>query len=84
MSEDTIPTEMEHFGVYIVGHDAYPVAMFRYHVEANDWATENYYGSWIIKKIMLPLIPFATEEEWEEAKNSTEYDWIRERTENNN
>lgn len=56
------------FGIWIVGHDAYPVALFRYEDEAVEWARENYFCQWLLKGVPFPLCPFATDEQIAEAE----------------
>ncbi len=56
------------YGVWIMGHDAFPVAMFRYQESAEDWARDNFFGQWMMKEVKFPLMPFCTEEEYAHAK----------------
>ncbi len=56
------------FAVWIVGHDEYPVAIFRYQEQAEEWARDNYFGNWLMKEVRIRLPPFATKAEWEAAK----------------
>jgi len=60
--------ETSMFGIWLIGYDAYPVAIFRDSDLAEEWARDCYFGQWVMKKIVMKLPPFATEEEWEEAK----------------
>lgn len=68
---DKIET-LDAFGIWIVGHDAYPVAIFRYEEEAVEWARENFFGAWLMKRVQMPAIPFCTEEELAEARIEAE------------
>jgi len=66
--EEPEPEMLDAIGVWIVGHDAYPVAIFRYEEHAEEWGRDNYFGQWLTREIEIPAIPFATEEEWAEAR----------------
>jgi len=67
------PVEMMNaFGIWVVGHDAYPVAIFRYEEGAVEWARENFFGAWLMKQVQMPAMPFCTEEELAEAKIKAE------------
>ena len=54
---------IEGYGIWIVGHDAYPVAVFRYEEDAEHWARDNYFGQWLMKHVPFPLVPSCTEAE---------------------
>lgn len=60
------------FGIWILGHDSYPVALFRYQEQAESWGQENYRGQWLMKKIDMELPPLITEDEWKEAEKAAE------------
>jgi len=62
---------LDAIGVWIVGHDAYPVAIFRYVEHAEEWARDNYFGQWLTKEMKIPadtLFSHLTEEQLEEAR----------------
>ncbi len=64
--------EVDGFGIWIMGHDAYPIAMFRYDEQAADWARDNYFGQWLMKPIKFPLLPYCTEKEYAAAQKKAE------------
>ena len=59
--------ELEFFCIWIIGHDTYPVALFRYEEHAELWARDFDRGNWLTKKIKLEVPPFATREQLCEA-----------------
>ena len=66
MNEEEIePVEM--YGIWIVGGDSAPYALFRTEEFATDWARDNYFGQWLMKKVTIPYTPLFTQKEWDEA-----------------
>jgi len=59
------------FGVWIVGHDAYPVAIFRYQEQAEEWGRCNYHGQWLTKPVDMPMPPLFSEDEWATAEKES-------------
>lgn len=62
---------IEGTGVWVLGHDGYPVAIFRYPEQADDWSYEMYPGSRFTRSIEMRMESFfehVTKREFEEAR----------------
>lgn len=55
-------------GVWIVGHDSFPVALFRYREHAEEWARQNYAWQWLLKEFDTKLPTLATKQQWKKAE----------------
>lgn len=58
--------------VYIMGHDAWPVAIFRYAEQAEQWGRDNFFGQWLTKQVQLELPRLMTKQERGEAMKRAE------------
>lgn len=63
---------IEMYAIWIVGGDSAPYALFRTEEMAIDWARDNYFGQWLMKKVEIPYIPICTEVELEKARREAE------------
>lgn len=72
LKQDDDSDTLNVLAVYVVGHDAFPVAVFRYPEQAEEWARENYFGQWLTRIIKINRTPLFTEEELEKASKEAE------------
>jgi hypothetical protein len=71
--EDT--SKLRVIAIYVLGHDPFPVAFFRYPEHAVEWSRSNFFGNWLIKVVEVPaetLFSHVTEEQWKEAETKAE------------
>lgn len=70
LKQDDDSDTLNVLAVYVVGHDAFPIAVFRYPEHAEEWARDNYFGQWLTKVIKIPRTPLMTDEEAKKAREA--------------